>query len=223
MIYFIRNESAGLIKIGFSRSPRTRRSNLQSAAGVKLEIIGVMRGARKAEAVLHERFAEDRVRGEWFRASEALERFIAENAQPIDSIPEEPGRANSRYRETFAAALRKRLMLDAPAQVQYFCRAIGIDSGTLRGWLDASRSPSFEMICVMAEHFRKEGDLAFIGEIFGYHPPKAKAITDYIKASDDLVAIIKGYPDAEYKRALERATEMIGARKRARGGRHDAA
>lgn len=60
-----------------------RPSSLQTASGEALALIGVMRGREEWESLLHEIYAADRIRGEWFNLSPELASFINIAARPI--------------------------------------------------------------------------------------------------------------------------------------------
>ena len=69
-VYFA--ERDGLVKIGCSSNA------LRRVAGLKASLLAVQRGGFGLEADLHQRFAADRVVGEWFSPSDALMAYIAE-------------------------------------------------------------------------------------------------------------------------------------------------
>ena len=79
-IYFIQEfqNSSGLIKIGLSVNPEGRLKGMQVNSPVLLGILETLPGSDDVEAKLHEKFVRDRVRGEWFNASESLLNFIEE-------------------------------------------------------------------------------------------------------------------------------------------------
>jgi len=76
-VYFIRRPD-GLIKIGFSKDPQSRRSALAGQSGVMLEMLATKPGDRSEEQALHRRFAAHRVTGEWFRPAPELCEYIAD-------------------------------------------------------------------------------------------------------------------------------------------------
>jgi hypothetical protein len=77
-VYFIRYSNGGDVKIGYSGDdPQRRLKILQTGCPDELTLIGVQRGTKGDEAELHERFAEYRKRGEWFRWNEKLAGYIA--------------------------------------------------------------------------------------------------------------------------------------------------
>jgi hypothetical protein len=69
MIYFVHDEAADLVKIGYSKDPWRRLNKIQSDCPREVVIAMVIDGDRAAERGLHERFADEHVRGEWFRWS----------------------------------------------------------------------------------------------------------------------------------------------------------
>jgi len=79
-VYFIRDKQTKLIKIGRSNNPRDRLK--QVAKTVPDHVLELLAHTSETpefnEAVLHHRFREDRVEGEWFRSSESLLELVAE-------------------------------------------------------------------------------------------------------------------------------------------------
>lgn len=65
-VYFIVDVLSGTVKIGKASDPSNRFQSLQTGSSVRLFLIGVIDGDRVEERELHERFADARVRGEWF-------------------------------------------------------------------------------------------------------------------------------------------------------------
>ena len=77
-VYFVRGETTGHIKIGYSTDCANRIVQLQNGAPERLVMICTTHGDRRLEKQLHERFAKDRVHGEWFAPSAELLDFIDE-------------------------------------------------------------------------------------------------------------------------------------------------
>lgn len=75
-VYFIR-AATGHIKIGIAFQPRLRMLELQVGHPLPLMLLAVMPGGKEHEAYLHRFFGRERVRGEWFEASERLLAFIS--------------------------------------------------------------------------------------------------------------------------------------------------
>jgi len=74
VVYFVR--SGDFIKIGTAGKPAKRMAELRTSSPVKLTLLLTIPGGLSVEKALHQRFAELRVRGEWFRAEPALTDFI---------------------------------------------------------------------------------------------------------------------------------------------------
>lgn len=91
-VYFIRDENNN-VKIGHAIDPWKRLQDLQVASPGTLEIIRIVDGGQKVEAWLHRRFAEYRLRGEWFDFRGEMLSVI-----PPDELPPPPRRPVERYR-----------------------------------------------------------------------------------------------------------------------------
>jgi hypothetical protein len=74
-VYFIMEAETRRIKIGFSNDPVSRRDGMQTGNSQELIILGSFKGTRKDETILHERFSDFLVRGEWFAPESGLEEF----------------------------------------------------------------------------------------------------------------------------------------------------
>jgi len=76
MVYFIKDEGSGHIKIGYTSGGvygvKQRLSSLQTSSPTKLEVLAVIQGSRKTEKYLHEQFKDIRVIGEWFKPTVKL-------------------------------------------------------------------------------------------------------------------------------------------------------
>lgn len=67
-VYFVKADGPeSPVKIGLSNDPDTRVKTLQAASPERLYVIATMPGDAWVEKRLHERFAEGRLGGEWFR------------------------------------------------------------------------------------------------------------------------------------------------------------
>lgn len=77
LTYFIQEGEDGPIKIGFtSKLLKARLQELQCGNSSTLEVRHVIHGNKEQE--LHERFARNRIRGEWFHPSEELLQLISQ-------------------------------------------------------------------------------------------------------------------------------------------------
>lgn len=68
-VYLMINKRNGLHKIGKSREPKIREATLQSEEP-EIELLYTWPGGRKEELEMHQDFAPQRVRGEWFKLDE---------------------------------------------------------------------------------------------------------------------------------------------------------
>jgi hypothetical protein len=91
LVYFVRRESDGLIKIGTSRGLAARMRSLKRHHG-SLRLLAVEGGERREEAVLHRKFAALRVEGEWFRPELPLLEYVYAlmKERPLDPDPKLP-------------------------------------------------------------------------------------------------------------------------------------
>lgn len=75
-IYFI-SDGSGLVKIGYSRNVDKRIQVLATGSPRALQVLLTIPGTRSDEGAFHEMFKAEHTRGEWFRLSGRIERFIA--------------------------------------------------------------------------------------------------------------------------------------------------
>ena len=77
MIYFIEIIGELPIKIGYTSKPVNQRlSHLQVASPKPMRVLAVIDGGKDTEAVLHEMFQDDLIRGEWYHRSNELLDFL---------------------------------------------------------------------------------------------------------------------------------------------------
>lgn len=84
-LYLMRNQRNGYVKIGFSKNPAYREKTLQSEEP-EVSMIFKVEASFGCEGWLHARFAEKRLRGEWFALSEGDVSWIIEHAHKIDNL-----------------------------------------------------------------------------------------------------------------------------------------
>lgn len=80
-LYLMRNNRNGYYKIGFSRNPSARERTLQSEEP-DITLIRQWPGTMFDEVDLHAKFAAQRIRGEWFKLSDADIAYIGGVAPP---------------------------------------------------------------------------------------------------------------------------------------------
>lgn len=72
--YFYLNTISGLVKIGRSEYPSSRRREIESVSGCTIIMLGELDGDREHE--MHVRFSRYRVVGEWFRPEGEMAAFL---------------------------------------------------------------------------------------------------------------------------------------------------
>jgi len=68
MIYFIKDIVTQAIKIGYSGTPKKRLIGLQTTSPHELILLGTIQGGLEHETAYHDKFAQYKLRGEWFKA-----------------------------------------------------------------------------------------------------------------------------------------------------------
>ncbi|MEB0325779.1 DUF1376 domain-containing protein [Citrobacter portucalensis] len=76
-VYFIKNPASGLIKIGYSKNPWARLSELRRNYGSELSVVATIKTVEKSETSIHAAFDRYRVEGEWFIESESIKAVIS--------------------------------------------------------------------------------------------------------------------------------------------------
>jgi hypothetical protein len=84
-VYFVQQGELGPIKIGFSKSVKTRLADLQTANPHKLRLLYSHPGDEDFERLLHTHLNEHRLQGEWFKPSDAVARVMVALAQGCDT------------------------------------------------------------------------------------------------------------------------------------------
>lgn len=76
MLYAMQAGAAGRIKLGRAQFPEGRLAALQTGNSRRLRLLAVTPGGALEASALHERFADARVGGEWFRPTPQLKSAI---------------------------------------------------------------------------------------------------------------------------------------------------
>lgn len=78
IIYYICCPETARLKIGFTkRAPEARLRALQTGSPTRLFLMAMQAGSIEAEQALHARFAESRLHGEWFEATDEIMLHVA--------------------------------------------------------------------------------------------------------------------------------------------------
>lgn len=81
-VYFITCRQTGTVKIGNSLEPHARLRELQTAHPYELKVEAVLPGGHEEEHDMHRRFAEERLKGEWFTITDMIELIIKNSPPP---------------------------------------------------------------------------------------------------------------------------------------------
>lgn len=66
MVYVLRDDANGRVKIGTALNPLSRMRDLQTGSSTRLRLLAMMAGGRKVEQEFHALWSERRLAGEWF-------------------------------------------------------------------------------------------------------------------------------------------------------------
>ncbi len=75
-LYFIQSGTGGPIKIGYTKQLATRLKAIHMMNAGSVRFLGALSGNRTDEKRLHQKYASDRLHGEWFRLSPDLLLFL---------------------------------------------------------------------------------------------------------------------------------------------------
>lgn len=75
-IYYVAATGSDVVKVGISRNPWSRVSDLQTGSAAKFELLATLKTTARSEKALHKLLAQSRESGEWFRRSTALNSLI---------------------------------------------------------------------------------------------------------------------------------------------------
>lgn len=76
-VYFVTAPDSDLVKIGYSKNPWARLSELRRSHGVALSVVATIKTVDKSETTVHAALSEFREEGEWFRKSECIKSLIS--------------------------------------------------------------------------------------------------------------------------------------------------
>src|ERR1700722_19951266 len=97
MNYFIQQGTDGPIKIGYTDiGVRMRLTQLQTGNPEKLNLLLELPGSLEDEELLHQRFENYRIRGEWFHPAHTLLQFIEKADALAERAIVQPPRSRTR-------------------------------------------------------------------------------------------------------------------------------
>jgi len=103
VIYFIKEVGGEYVKIGYTsgNTPADRIQTLQIGNPRELVLLYAEPGEQDRERLFHRIFADDRVRGEWFKLSPTLQGYI-DHTFPIAGLSDADSGAIAQYRADWA-------------------------------------------------------------------------------------------------------------------------
>lgn len=75
-LYFIQSGTGGPVKIGYTKQLATRLKAIHKMNGGSVRFLGALAGTLEDEKRFHEKYASDRLHGEWFRLSPEILLFL---------------------------------------------------------------------------------------------------------------------------------------------------
>lgn len=75
-VYFIADDFAETVKIGFSKNPWARVKDLQTGRHSKLSVVATVKTTDASEVKVHDLFADERAGGEWFSYSSRIQGLV---------------------------------------------------------------------------------------------------------------------------------------------------
>lgn len=76
-VYFVTDENTELVKIGYSKNPWARLSELRRTHGVALSVVATVKTVDKSETSVHAALEKFRSEGEWFFKSDCIKDLIS--------------------------------------------------------------------------------------------------------------------------------------------------
>jgi hypothetical protein len=70
--YFVGSREQEVVKIGVTTRLKSRMSALRNSSPIPIKLFAVAFGSSDIELHLHDRFAKDRLHGEWFRLTDEI-------------------------------------------------------------------------------------------------------------------------------------------------------
>lgn len=74
--YLVGSREQEVVKIGVTTRLKTRMSSLRNSSPIPIKLFAVAFGSPEIEMVLHDRFAESRLHGEWFKLTDEIDDCI---------------------------------------------------------------------------------------------------------------------------------------------------
>ncbi|MBM3578779.1 MAG: hypothetical protein FJX40_14260 [Alphaproteobacteria bacterium] len=139
-----------------------RLSNLR-----KLVLLGLIDGGRERELAIHERFAQSKLSGEWFRPTEEILAFIRDHVrEPIQRHRSQKQRKESYYNQEcqFAKNVVAFLKAKHPRRTAFnVAKETGCGGNQIAKWLEGSSAPGGPALLRLIEVYGPEILLSLTG------------------------------------------------------------
>lgn len=131
-VYFIKAGENPTVKIGIAKNIWTRLSGIQTHNHEPVTLLALIDGGKEIEKELHRLFKKDHIRGEWFRLSPEVLRYVAK-------LPKPPLSAKEKQRDRLHQSGADKLWFDASIRSDHEIEVrTGFTRYTLRRWLGPS-------------------------------------------------------------------------------------
>ena len=95
-IYFVQAGEKGPVKVGLSKNPMSRVKQLQTSNPHTLKLLGIIPGDRETEEMIHDKFEDHRLEGEWFEPTNELIDIVRSLLDDQDRLIKETEDARNR-------------------------------------------------------------------------------------------------------------------------------
>lgn len=179
IVYFIRCNSGGLIKIGYSTDLPARLASLGHANAGGVSLLASAPGGNVAESRIHAMFREDRVRGEWFRPSANLLEFVAKvrdcgsllfgpAVEDVDAaFSATSSDESAAFRVIVGAAIKARTTPFSSITQKALAQGIGVTRHTVNNWVLGKNDLSAYIAMRVETYLADRGQPGFLTEIYG--------------------------------------------------------
>lgn len=160
MIYAIKADEINRVKLGYCKNKYNlvwRFQSIDTHCPTEVTLMGVqVSGTRKEEKALHAQWAAARCKGEWFRLTPELKRFITKTFCPYEIKAEDRAlaqelRGDKGDRRRPGYDKHNRLLLDRPEFVSLDSLSGASDEqGEMLAWSEVIGTPADQEIGVMA-------------------------------------------------------------------------
>lgn len=145
VVYFLRGEETGAIKIGTTKRLAARIAGIKTSSSEPVTLIGAVDGGVLFEKSLHDEFAAARIRREWFKPTKALltriTELLAGQEELISGKTERGAAADDDYTKLAVRWLiaiedkaSQRLGCDIPTVRRDLALRLGLSSGMLENF-----------------------------------------------------------------------------------------